>query len=225
MNSKQSISEALKSGAAGSEMDVMLTKDSVLVLYHNQTLDKETSCSGQIRNLYWNDIQHCSYNLPILNPEPLLSIKELFKSIAEPEDYFFSFDCKLELIEDSIYLNSFAIALTRHIREYGLQNNCFVESFNTDFLKKINQLDSSIRIVVYTSEFETGLQISKELPLFGLSMDAKKISKEEINQAHQNHLRVSLFNLKSENDNISAIEKSPDYLQTDKLEFLVEALR
>lgn len=225
MNSKQSILEALKSGATGSEMDVMLTKDSVLVLYHNQSLDKETSCSGQVRNLNWKDIQNCSYKLPILNPEPLLSIKELFKSITEPENYLFSFDCKLELNEDSIYLNSFANALIRHIRENGIQTNCFVESFNTDFLKKIHQLDSSIRLVVYTSEFETGLQISKELPLFGLSMDAEKISKEEINEAHQNHLRVSLFNLKSENDNISAIEKSPDYLQTDKLEFAVEALR
>jgi hypothetical protein len=56
-------------------------------------------------------------------------------------------------------------------------------------------------------------------------MDSDKISKEEVQEAHANNIRIALFNLTNEQKNLKAIEKSPDFLQTDKVEYLIEALR
>ncbi len=58
-----------------------------------------------------------------------------------------------------------------------------------------------------------------------LTIDINKISSNEIKLAHQNNLFVTLFNVKNEEDNIKAIEMNPDFIQTDKVDFLVNALK
>jgi len=225
MNSKESILDALRTGANGSEMDVSVTKDSVVVLYHNQRLEDETNCVGEIKTKTWEELKECRYKYPLLNPAALLRADELFEAISEPLSYTFTFDCKVLLEDAPDYLNVFASALVKHIEKYNLESTCLIESFNTDFLKLLHQKNSSLRLCLYTSDYLTGIETSQEVPLYGITLDYEKISAEEIQSAHEHNLRVALFNLRNEKDNLSAIEKSPDYLQTDKLEFLVEALR
>ncbi len=46
-NSYESIADAIGIGADGCEVDVQLTKDSVLVIFHDETLNFLTNCSGK----------------------------------------------------------------------------------------------------------------------------------------------------------------------------------
>lgn len=41
------------------ECDVAMTKDSVLVLMHDNTLDRTTTCTGKVNELTWETIQTC----------------------------------------------------------------------------------------------------------------------------------------------------------------------
>lgn len=225
MNSFESLSQCLTLGSDGTELDVSVTKDCVLVLFHNLKLEETTNNNGFIKNKRWDEIKNCKYNQPIFSKANLIDASYFFDSVKEKKTKLFTFDCKVRLEDNVDYLNLFAETLIRHIDKYNLIDRCFVESYNLLFLKILQQKNTNIRISLYTSEYNTAIEESKKNKLFGLTIDINKISSNEIKLAHQNNLFVTLFNVKNEEDNIKAIEMNPDFIQTDKVDFLVNALK
>jgi len=224
MNSKTSLMDCLSSGADGAEMDVYVSKDSVMVLYHDQTLEELTTCSGKIKEKNWGEIKTCEYKLPLLDPEIIVSADVFFEGIPDPKKFKYVFDCKVMQEDEAEYLNLFARTLIAHITKYDLLDLCFIESSNATFLEILKAKNPALHVCLYTGDFVSGLQLAKKLNLYGMTMDSEKITAEDIKQAHQANIHIALFNLNTEQKNLKAIEKSPDFLQTDKVEYLIEAL-
>ncbi len=135
MNSKTSLLDCLNTGAAGTEMDVYVSKDSVMVLYHNQDLEDLSNCSGRIKEKNWNEIEGCEYKLPLLSPEPIIRADDFFASINKLNQFLYVFDCKLASEDSEAYLHLFANALLTHIQKYDLYAKCFIECTNVSFLE------------------------------------------------------------------------------------------
>jgi glycerophosphoryl diester phosphodiesterase len=225
MNTLKSLNECLNMGVRGTEMDVCVTKDSVLVLSHNQRLEDNTSCTGLIKEMTWLEIMNCTYRSPIYTEkENLVKASDFFNQLHNRNNFIFTFDCKLEAMESLDYLNRFAYTLLRHIDNYEMGSNSFIESYNTTFLKILKSRNKSTKLFVNTQNIQAGLLISKNVELYGLTLATENISEEEILEAHRNNLRVTLFNTHTEHENLEAIAKNPDFIQTDRVEFLVNAL-
>ena len=60
IDSFQSLTKSLETGADGTEMDLQLSADSVLFLYHAPNLSESSDCSGTIRTSKAADI-NCEY--------------------------------------------------------------------------------------------------------------------------------------------------------------------
>ena len=60
INTFESFESCLDRGADGTEMDVQITKDSVLVILHGWDLSENTSCSGLVKDINWNDMSGCN---------------------------------------------------------------------------------------------------------------------------------------------------------------------
>jgi glycerophosphoryl diester phosphodiesterase len=221
MDSFESLSKCLSIGADGCEMDVRMTKDSVLVLFHDDFLEQSTNCSGSIRESNWQDIQSCTYN-KALNKSAIITLSDFLSNSNANNHTLVSFDCKLLLHENEAYLNTFANRILQLIEQYQLSENSFIESFNSDFLQIIHNKRQDLKLFLYTSEFSTGVELFESLPLFGLVMDTKKINEVDIKKAHEKGLRIMLFNVSSIKDNLEAVDKHPDYIQTDKLKHLLK---
>lgn len=56
-NTLRAFNEALKLPVDAIELDVRRTKDSVLVVIHDETVDRTTNGRGRVRNLNWSEIQ------------------------------------------------------------------------------------------------------------------------------------------------------------------------
>jgi glycerophosphoryl diester phosphodiesterase len=56
---------AIAMGADAVEMDVQATKDGVLILMHDATLDRTTNCSGEVAQKTWAEIKGC-WVIPLL---------------------------------------------------------------------------------------------------------------------------------------------------------------
>ena len=225
MNSKESLIKSLSLGTAGTEMDVCVTKDSVVVLCHSQSLADNTKCSGLIKEMNWVEIKNCNYKTPIFSAKAdLIEASTFFEDIKNKQDLIFVFDCKITLEDDVDYLNLFSESLLKHIKKYNLASNCFIESFNSSFLEILESKNKNLFLFINTQNVETGLEIAKTLNLYGLTLDTKNINEAEIKEAHKNNLRVALFNTKTERENLDAVLKNPDFIQTDKVEYLVNVL-
>lgn len=59
-NTKAAFDAALVMGADAVEMDVRSTRDGVLILMHDATLDRTTDCRGQVAQRTWDEIKGCT---------------------------------------------------------------------------------------------------------------------------------------------------------------------
>ena len=56
MNTFESIMHCINLGADGTEIDVQMTKDGILVAYHDRELSNKTNKCGLVNDFYWNSL-------------------------------------------------------------------------------------------------------------------------------------------------------------------------
>lgn len=225
-NTLESIYTALNLGADGVEIDVQLTKDSVLVIYHNKDLSSSTNFEGRIIDFNWSDLENCKDITKDGSSYPIINIDSLFNWIPNIHKYHFSFDLKLNYgdIDTAKYLQSFAYAIDKVVEDYNMHHRVLVETGNL----QLHQLLKTDRVQVL--QFITGrnmmegIRIAKDLDLYGVGIGSS-ITRKEVELAHSNNLRVMTWIPKSKWGNIKAVRKNPDFLQTDKLEHLIQILK
>lgn len=223
MNSAESIEKCLRLGADGTEMDIQLTKDCVLVLYHNSTLGEATRCEGTTWDKTWDEIQNCRYKSLLYDNIKLIRLSDLFEKIRD-KTLVFTFECKLNGNGDAGFQQAFADKLIEHIDRYDLETTCLVESTDTTFLKLLAKKKHSLKTFLYTTSVTHAIETASRLGIFGITIDMKKVRREEIALAHDKNLRITLFNQQSEKDNLEAVAMNPDFIQTDKLKHLLRIL-
>ena len=225
INSFESISNALSLGAEGVEIDIQMTKDSVIVLYHDRTLEEQTNLEGLIFENDWAYIQQATYKNPIFAEYKIVSLDQLFEHLKDVKDYTFLLDFKLYQSDHSDeYISKFINALVEIIDKHQMEDNVLPSVYRTEYLVKLKSLRPNIKLVVSTT-FEQGLILAEELDAYGMVFQNERITKEQIQQAHQEGFQIYLFGLHSKNDNLDAIEKHPDIIFTDKVKHLIKVLK
>lgn len=221
MNSKESIGKCLEIGADGSEIDVQVTKDGIPVAFHDRDLADATGCSGQINETTWDEIKDCEYRQPLLTRPSLSRLDDLFKGIPSFREYTFTFDCKPYSNNDA-YLDVYAAAITGLVRDHNLLANVLVESQDTSLLRKLRNAEPSLKLFIYPSSFEEGLKVAESMNLYGITIHHEAITKEQVSLAHSKGLFITLWGMHSEHDNLSAIQKDPDFVQPDALAHMLK---
>ncbi len=222
-NTLQSLETCLSKGADGTEMDIQVTKDGVLVVFHNDNLSGTTECGGVIRDLNWSDIETCRLHSTLLKNLNVISFDEFIQNINSPSKYTFTFDCKLTPGEgdDNEYYQRFAKSIESTITNYGLTENVFIESTDPGFLNLIKTFNATLKLFYLAEDIDNDIKIAAENSFYGISVDNNKISADQITEAHNQHLRVTLYGLETNKQNYDAILKQPDYIQTDDLDYLL----
>ena len=225
MNSFNSLQEAIALSSDGTEMDVQMSADHHLWLFHPNTLNEGTNGSGSIRSKTDSQLSTIHYTHPIGQKPALVQATYFFEKASHQSGKTFVFDCKVESREEDEFLNRFAEALLALIKQHELTDKCLIESYNIDFLKKLQAANPELKLFIHGDRLSDCLEAAKYVKLYGITMDRNKITAEEIAEAHRQNLRVALFNLDTKQENLQGIQLSPDYLQTDKMDYLLEVLK
>ncbi len=222
-NTLQSFEACLNKGADGTEMDIQVTKDSVLVIFHNDDLSGTTKCGGIIRDMNWDEISTCRINSALFKHLNVISFDEFMKAIDNPFRYTFTFDCKCTAGEgnDNEYYHCFTNAIVKTVQSHGLGQHVFIENPDPAFLNMLKSSDSDLKLFLLTENYESGIETAAKNQFYGLSMDSKHISKDQVKDAHDQNIRITLFGVQNNKQNLDAIEKQPDFIQTDDLNYLL----
>ena len=230
MNSFESIFYSLSLGADGSEFDVQMTKDSVLVLFHDKELENSTNGNGHIYEKTWDEIKNSTYKYPLYTNYKIITVDELFSGLESQinqlpkTSYTFSLDCKYYNPNNSeVDINTFTNALIKVIDKYNLTENIFIELQEKSLMHSLKNKRPELKIFALTDFYE-GMQLADEIDLHGIITDTDKITKEQVKLAHEKGLMISVYNTDTKNDNINAINKNVDFIQSDKLKHLIELL-
>ncbi|AFM05189.1 glycerophosphoryl diester phosphodiesterase [Bernardetia litoralis DSM 6794] len=231
MNTYESIAYALSLGSDGVEIDVQMTKDGVLVAFHDEELETKTNKKGKIYEQNWDDIKDAQYikSAPYTNYR-IVRLEDLFAYLPNLDKYVISLDVKSFNPSTSAEYNyQFNTALISLIEKYKQKrnldlNNIFLELKRTDLIESIQKERPNYQIFTYET-FEIALERAKKYNLRGIIVQTDYLTKEKVELAHNEGLLVATFNTHSETDNIEAINKGVDYIQTDKVQNLIKILK
>ncbi len=225
LNSLQSITSTLATGADGTEIDVQMTQDCVLVAFHDQDLHPETIKSGQISYYTWDEIKHLQYiNSP--NSPPIVTLEQILASQSNPDSIYFTLDCKVYSFGDYYaYIKNFSNALVNLKTKFNLGERLFIEAKDTNLLNELLNRDHSYKLFYYPKDFDEGIKKVQEMKLYGITMDTELITADQVALAHQKNIYVTIWRPNQNSMNIDAIKKNPDFIQTDRLENLIKALK
>jgi glycerophosphoryl diester phosphodiesterase len=227
MDSYESIIKCLNLGMDGSEFDVQMTKDSILVLFHDMDFSERTNLKGTANSLNWNEIKTARYTQTLYLDYSIISMEQLFSNIENLQKYKFTFDCKMDanITNSNKSYDEFIDAIVKIAQKYKLEDNIYIEAENVGFLKRFKNKKPDYKLFIYPSSFESGLNTALSLNLSGITISTRDITKEQIKTAHYNNLWVAIWNTHTNDDNIDAIKKNPDFIQTDNVKNLVKHLK
>jgi glycerophosphoryl diester phosphodiesterase len=222
-NTLESFKTCLDRGADGTEMDLQVTKDGVLVIFHDNDLSSVTECGGVIRDLNWGEIDACRVNSPVFKHLNVISFDEFIQKIKNPHHYMFTFDCKLTSGsgDDGEYYKRFATSIAETAVRHGLQRNIFVENTDPDFLNAVKDLNKDLRLFLLGEDYESDMKAVMQNGFYGLSIANSNISAEQIADAHSKNVRITVYGVETNRQNYTAVEKQPDFIQTDDLNYLL----
>ncbi|MCR6642267.1 MAG: hypothetical protein NVV82_25605 [Sporocytophaga sp.] len=146
-NSFESIKHAINGlNADGIEIDIDLSKDSTIVLYHDQTLEKSTNCFGCVNQYTASELENCEYNnqygAQLLNDVRIIRFTKVldhFKNRNIKPQIYLNLKIASPCITESEERKSeWVYQITQTIQAYQAHEWVYVYDGDTSLLKKIS---------------------------------------------------------------------------------------
>jgi glycerophosphoryl diester phosphodiesterase len=139
-NTLQSIKVAGSLGLNFVEVDVRMTSDGIIVLYHDQDLSRMTNGEGQIRNKPWSYIKELFIEGKTLDSLRVPSFEEVLEVIQTE-----NFTLVIEIKDPKLY-PGIALKLLESVNKYKCSEKVIFTSFDQNILKSINKISPKARI-------------------------------------------------------------------------------
>ncbi len=142
-NTLSSFYLGLLQGANGIETDVQATKDGVLVLFHDETLDRVSDGNGKLSDYTYEELKKLKITGKVTNGfyDRIVTLREFLDKFAG-YDISFAIELKGAGVEEGTL---------SMVKEYKIMNRTTFTSFQFDYIKKIKELDPSARVGWLTS--------------------------------------------------------------------------
>jgi glycerophosphoryl diester phosphodiesterase len=234
-NSFEGITKAVEGYQVdGVEVDVQLSADGVLFLYHDSRLQTLTDCLGCLYQHESDKLDDCKYvfgfhsqnfrNQKLVRLETI--IERFAERITKPHiflDLKTSLDCP-ETFDINSFENTFLESLKALFEKYDCQEWVSVESRDLSLLKKLKEEISGVRLIYFSSINESSIHVAEENRFYGLSANFDQANKDIIRAAHDKGIFIILGILKIRRDAIDMIEMNPDFIYTDNIPLLQSIL-
>jgi glycerophosphoryl diester phosphodiesterase len=188
-NTLISFQKAIDLKADGIELDVHLSSDRILVVIHDETIDRTTNGKGAVNAMSLKKLKSFKIEkteeiptlievFDLVNKQCIINIELKGMGTAKPV---------LDLIE-------------RYIKEKKWQNNDFIiSSFNWNMLEEATKLNPKIQIGVLTEEsIEEALAFAKKIKAFSINPDYTLLTKENVALLQEKGFEVFPWTVNSE---------------------------
>lgn len=223
-NSEASIRRAIEiQGADGIEVDVQLTSDNQIVLYHDDLLESSTNESGYISNRSLKELGGIRYS----GKGTAHSGKHTIWSLAELVEYLNGFDAAYwislniqpqEEIEDQDYDTILVESLIQEISKYKHPERVFIESPELDHLEiGVNHSVPNLKWMWVIDINESNITELRDIGAHGFVTHFLDEDEASVELARSNDLDVVFYGLKIRQDFPRALDLQPDVVQTDNV--------
>jgi glycerophosphoryl diester phosphodiesterase len=160
---------AIEMAADYIEQDLQMTSDGVLVVMHDASLDRTTSCSGLVIDRTLSELAQCdagSWLSPEFQGTRIPTLRELFERYGRHASYYIE-------TKNPAEAPGMEAALLALIDEFELRTaaveqwQVLIQSFSRDSLLKIHRLDPELPLIQLIEDDRSSEQIRALLPDIG----------------------------------------------------------
>lgn len=222
-NTRESIAKAISDGGDGVEMDIQLSKDDQVVVFHDKELDKKTNCSGHLRDFTLREITACDFNgdYPRIENhthhiDALSDILNMLDTIAQGKWIYLNVKpCPSG--DRKSYNEVMSSALVQLIRQHQITTRAIVETSDMELLQMIAAKDAEVIIMQDTGLYADDIQQVLENHFDGIVIDKDDITADQVKEAQVKGLKVIIYGLKTRTAIRNVLKMHPDAVQTDRV--------
>lgn len=192
-NTMSAFDMALELGANGIELDLQMTKDGKIVIFHDNKIDNKSNKKGEIKDYTYQELLNFDFgswfNLKYKG-EKIVLFEDFAKKFLSKEMTF-----AIELKEEGIEKETLNI-----IKKYATHDNIYITSFKYKALENMRKIDSNIKLSWLIQEKINKNNIDKLLKINGTQIcpKADNVTKDDIELANKSGLRVRLWGVLNE---------------------------
>jgi len=173
------------------EIDLRMTKDYVLIVMHDETIDRTTNCTGRVSDLTLWNIKSCvtlgQYQGEI-TMEEVPTLEEVFKTFGDTQKYYI--ETRLVYGETAMEEILFKVLVENHLLD---KEKVAIQSFSEESLNKMANLAPDLRLTLLFKEGEFDLEkaLAVDFPVIGL--ESTDVSLKVVNALHRQGKEVHVF--------------------------------
>lgn len=219
-NSLAAFRAALQQGADGIELDVELTRDGELVVMHDDTLDRTTTCRGCANRFTLAEVRQCALLDGARQPtdEVPPTLAEVYDAIGP--DALVNVEMKV-FGAPCLTADSGPEALARRtaveIRRLGVARRTLVSSFDETALRALRRVDAGLYTALLYGALQDGvLERAAELGFDAIHPFWSGVDAAQVARARALGLQVNLWTVNGETFLRQSLAKAPSAIITDE---------
>lgn len=223
-NSEASIRRAIEiQGADGIEVDVQLTADNRIVLYHDDLLESSTSESGYVSKLSLDELIKIKYSgkgTALTGDHMIWSLDALINYLNGFEvAHWISLNIQpQEEVDDKSYDTTLVKTLIQAVSKYNHPERVYIES------PELNHLEIGVKSTVQSFKWmwvidinQSNIEALSDIGADGFVTHFLDEDEASVELAKSNGLDVVFYGLKIRQDFPRALDLKPDVVQTDNV--------
>ena len=220
-NTMPAFQAALDSGADYIELDVQLTRDGQLVVFHDDTIERTTNGRGVLTNYTYKQLQTFSAGAWFGKDEEFKDVKiPLFDDVLE----LVGRDILLNIeIKRSGNVNETAEKVVELIEAHGIVDSCYVTSFSYPALKKVKQLNPKIKTALIAN-LAAATSYSHLPYIDAVSMNYLFVNQSTVNSAHHNGKRIFVWTVDRQSEMQKMMALGVDNIITNRPDKALEVV-
>ena len=220
-NTMPAFQAALDSGADYIELDVQLTRDGQLVVFHDDTIERTTNGRGVLTNYTYEQLQAFSAGAWFGKDGEFSDVKiPLFDEVLD----LVGRDILLNIeIKRSGNVNATAEKVVELIEAHGIEDSCYVTSFSYPALKKVKKLNPKIKTGLIAN-LATATSYSHLPYIDAVSMNYLFVNQSVVNSAHHNGKRIFVWTVDRQSEMQKMMALGVDNIITNRPDKALEVV-
>jgi len=218
-NTMASMVKAMELAADFSELDVQETADGILVLMHDDSLQRTTGIEAGVWEKTYDDLQGLDVGFWFsedFKGEPIPTLKSIIEAVRGK----MKLNIELKMNGHEKQLTEKVVAM---VENEDFFDNCVLTSFDFSAIKKVKQLNSKIKAGYIFSEMPEDEDVfNANVDL--LSVNKKIVTEDLVQKAHANNKEVHVWTVNEPEDMRKLISFGVDNIITNYPNILKQVL-
>ncbi len=223
-NSLSGLRQVLKNGVDYIEIDVRTTSDGILVISHDESLNRTTKSKGKIKDIPFSELQQITLKRKFRGTknERIPTLEQVCEVVSgynqrnsKPVNLYV--DCK----------NADPVELISILKKYGLEKDAVFYGSDS-YLKKLRNEFRQAQIIPALKSMDELDKKLKELSPFGFDTNWKILNELTVRQIHAKNVKIytDLLFINDRRSNYKKAQKwGVDAIQTDRMKRAERVLR